>query len=45
VLLSRVRGSYLRQAAEQGWIVIDADRDREAVAADVAAAVDARTAH
>jgi dTMP kinase len=37
-LLGRVRDSYLRQAAE-GWRVIDADRDRDAVAADVHAAV------
>jgi len=37
-LLGRVRGSYLRQAAN-AWIRIDADRDRDAVAADVWAAV------
>ena len=37
-LLARVRDSYLRQAAS-GWVRIDADRDRDAVAADVFAAV------
>jgi dTMP kinase len=37
-LLGRVRESYLRLAAA-GWVRIDADRDREAVAADVWAAV------
>jgi dTMP kinase len=37
-LLARVRGSYLRQA-EQGWVRLDADRDRDAVAADVYTAV------
>ena len=42
-LLARVRDSYLRQAGE-GWVRVDADRDRMAVAADVAAAVDARLA-
>jgi dTMP kinase len=42
-LLARVRDSYLRQAAD-GWVRIDADRDRTRVAADVAAAVDARLA-
>ena len=38
-LLARVRESYLRQAAAGGWIRLDADRDREAVAAEVFAAV------
>jgi dTMP kinase len=38
VLLSRVRESYLRQAA-RGWVRLDAGRDREAVAADVYQAV------
>ena len=37
-LLSRVRASYLRQA-RQGWVVIDAEQSREAVAAAVTAAV------
>ena len=40
-LLARVRDSYLRQAGE-GWIRLDADRNKAAVAADVAAAVDTR---
>ena len=39
-LLGRVRESYLRQAAA-GWLRLDADRDREAVAGDVFAAVSA----
>ena len=39
-LLSRVRDSYLRQAGD-GWVRLDADRDRASVAQDVAAAVDA----
>ena len=37
-LLGRVRDSYLRQAAG-GWVRIDADRNRDAVAADVFSAV------
>jgi dTMP kinase len=40
-LLARVRESYLRQANE-GWVRVDAARDRHAVAAEIAAAVDAR---
>jgi|SRR5687767_3066326 len=40
-LLERVRASYLRQA-DDGWVRVDAARDRATVAADVAAAVDAR---
>src|SRR5262245_42807642 len=42
-LLEHVRASYLRQA-EQGWVRLDADRDRTAVGADVYAAVSARLA-
>ena len=38
-LLARVRESYLRQAAAGGWVRLDADRDRAAVAADVFEAV------
>ncbi len=38
-LLARVRDSYLRQARSQGWVRLDADRDRTVVAADVYAAV------
>jgi dTMP kinase len=40
-LLARVRDSYLRQAGP-GWIRLDANRDRAAVAMDVADAVTAR---
>ena len=40
-LLGRVRESYLRQAA-QGWVRLDADRDRDAVAAEVYGAVSAQ---
>ena len=39
VLLARVRDSYLRQAAADGWVTIDADLDRDVVAAGVFAAV------
>ena len=39
-LLARVRDSYLRQAAGTQWLRLDAGRDREAVAADVFAAVE-----
>jgi dTMP kinase len=38
-LLGRVRQSYLRQAQEGQWIVLDAVRDRAVVADDVRAAV------
>jgi len=38
-LLTRVRESYLRQSASLGWVRLDADRAREAVAADVWTAV------
>ena len=38
-LLARVRESYLRQASAPRWLRLDAGRDREAVAADVHAAV------
>jgi len=37
-LLARVRDNYLRQASSS-WVRIDADRDRDAVAAEVFAAV------
>ena len=40
-LLARVRESYLRQA-DDGWVRIDGERDRKAVAVDVARAVAAR---
>jgi dTMP kinase len=38
-LLSRVRESYRRQAAQDGWEVIDASRTKEDIAADVLARV------
>ena len=37
-LLARVRESYHRLAADEGWVVLDASRSREHVAADVQAA-------
>ena len=40
-LLARVRNSYVRQGA-WGWIRLDADRDRDVVAADIWTAVSAR---
>ena len=40
-LLARVRESYLRQS-DEGWVRIDGERDRKAVAADVATAVATR---
>ncbi|MBM3817874.1 MAG: dTMP kinase [Acidimicrobiia bacterium] len=41
-LLARVRDSYLQQATAGGWVRLDADRDRDAVAADVYTAVASR---
>ena len=41
-MLGRVRASYLRQAADLLWLVIDAARPVESVAADVALAVATR---
>ena len=38
-LLGRVRDSYLGQASRNSWVVLDANRDRDAVAVDVLAAV------
>ena len=38
-LLGRVRESYLRQVSER-WVRLDADRDRQQVAADVFRAVE-----
>ncbi len=41
-MLSRVRESYLRQAqATDGWVVLRAERVKDAVAEDVASAVGA----
>lgn len=41
-LLSRVRESYRRQAADQDWLRLDGERSREAVSADVISAVSIR---
>jgi dTMP kinase len=41
-LLSRVRDSYRRQAARDGWLQIDGERDKGTVAADVLTAFDSR---
>jgi dTMP kinase len=41
-LLGRVRASYVRQAAAAGWTTVDANRERDAVAADVWNVVGAR---
>jgi dTMP kinase len=38
-LQRRVRDSYHRQAAEQGWITLDGERPKQVIAADVLAAV------
>jgi dTMP kinase len=43
-MLGRVRTSYLRQAAQQQWIVIDADREREAITFDIIDALAVRLA-
>jgi dTMP kinase len=43
-LLSRVRDSYRRQAAEGGWLRLDGERPREAVSADVTRAVESQLA-
>lgn len=43
-LLSRVRASYVRQAAQPGWQRIDGERAPEDVAADVLTVVTARLA-
>jgi len=40
----RVRESYRRQAAEQGWLVLDGERPKSAIAADVVNAVAPRLA-
>src|SRR5436190_23778228 len=43
-LQSRVRESYLRQAAADGWVVIDGEQTKDAIAADVVTAVTPRLA-
>ena len=39
---ARVRESYLGQASAGGWIVLDGERSRDAIAADVVSAVQSR---
>ena len=41
-MLGRVRDSYLRQAAQSGWVRLDASRDKTAIAPDVFTVVRAR---
>jgi dTMP kinase len=41
-LLAGVRASYLRQAAEGGWTIVDGERGKDDVAVEVASAVDGR---
>ncbi len=43
-MLSRVRESYARQAEAGGWLRLDGERPKQAVAADVVSAVAARLA-
>ena len=43
-LLSRVRQSYRRQAQQDGWLSLDGERPKEAVAADIVKAVEPRLA-
>jgi dTMP kinase len=40
----RVRESYRRQAAEQGWLVLDGEQSKSAIATDVFSAVASRLA-
>ena len=39
-LLSRVRESYRRQAAQDGWVTVNGERQRDDVSADVVSAVE-----
>ncbi len=41
-LLSRVRESYRRQAAQDDWLRLDGERPRDAVSTDVLGAIDGR---
>src|SRR5436190_10227263 len=41
---ARVRDSYRRQAAAGGWLVLDGERSKDAIASDVFTAVDRRLA-
>jgi hypothetical protein len=40
-LLSRVRASYQRQAAQPGWVLMDGNRPKDVIAAQIRAAVSA----
>ena len=40
VMLARVRDSYRRQASAGGWVVLDGERSKDAIAADVYAAAE-----
>jgi dTMP kinase len=42
LLQSRVRDSYLRQAAAGGWLLVDGERSMDAIAAEVVAGVQSR---
>jgi len=39
---TRVRESYTRLAASQGWVVLDGERPKDVIAADVVTAVTTR---
>jgi len=41
-MLGRVRDSYLRQAAQSGWVRLDASRDKTEIASDVLTSVHSR---
>jgi dTMP kinase len=41
---ARVRESYRRQAESEGWLVLDGERSKDAIAADVLSAVKSRLA-
>lgn len=43
-LLGRVRESYHRQAAEHGWVVLNGERSKDEIAADVLTAAHSRLA-
>ena len=38
-LLGRVRDSYLRQAVQPGWVLVNGEQSKEDVAAEIATAV------
>jgi len=39
-LLARVRESYRRQAARPGWVLVDGDRPRDVIAAEIRSSLD-----